>query len=153
MRRVVERLNILVHGDRLHQSRTIDIVYRERMEREVGFQSIDIPEPKVTRTGKYRPTRNVADPTPNAPLLKRVVQHPFALERGYFKRSDLPRVKIKPREKIVFPKFVKEQLQKQTKIRTIRPMELHIQAKSPFIPSVDTWLSRSFSGSTSTGVQ
>lgn len=152
MRRVVERLNILVHGDRLHESRTVDIVYRERMERDIGFQSIQIPEPKVTRTGKYRPISNVADPTPNAPLLKRVVQHPFALERGYFKRSDLPRVKIQPREKIVFPKFIKEQLQKQTKIRTIRPMELHIQAKSPFIPSVDTWLSSPSSGSKSTGV-
>ena len=149
MKRVVERLNVLVHGDRLHQARTVDIVYRERMERDVGFQSIQISEPKVTRTGKYRPTQNVADPTPNAPLLKRVVKHPFALECGYFKRSDLPRVQIKPREKIVFPKFVKEQLQKQTKIRTIRPMELHIKAKSPFIPSVDTWLDES----TSTGVQ
>jgi len=140
MRRVVERLNIAVHGDRLHKARTVEIVYKERMEREVGFQSIEIPEPKQTRTGKYRASQNTADPSPNAPLLKRVVQHPYALERGYFKRADLPRMKIQPREKIVFPQFVREQLQKETKIRTIRPMEMHFRAQTPAIPTVDSWL-------------
>ena len=103
MRRVVERLNIAVHGDRLHKARTVEIVYRERMEREIGFQTVDIPEPKQSRTGKYRASQNTVDPSPNAPLLKRVVQHPYALEQGYFKRANLPRVKIQPREKIVFP--------------------------------------------------
>ena len=43
MRRVVERLNIAVHGDRLHKARTVEIVYKERMEREVGFQSVGNP--------------------------------------------------------------------------------------------------------------
>ena len=80
------------------------------------------------------------DPSPNAPLLKRVVQHPYALEQGYFKRANLPRVKIQPREKIVFPQFVREQLQKETKIRTIRPMEMHHHPEIPVIPSVDAWL-------------
>ena len=110
MRRVVERLNIAVHGDRLHKARTVEIVYRERMEREIGFQTVDIPEPKQSRTGKYRASQNTVDPSPNAPLLKRVVQHPYALEKGYFKRANLPRVKIQPREKIVFPQS--EKLQK-----------------------------------------
>lgn len=142
MRRVVDRLNIAVHGDRLHKARTVEIVYRERMEREIGFQSIDIPEPKVTRTGKYRATQNTVEPSPNAPLLKRVVQHPYALERGYFQRADLPRMKIQAREKIVFPKFVQEQLQKETKVRTIRPMEMHFRAKTPSIPTVDSWLTQ-----------
>ncbi len=142
MRRVLKRLDIAVHGDRLHQMRTVDIVYRERMERDVGFQSIDIPEPKQTRTGKYRPVQNTVDPSPNAPLLKRVVQHPFALERGYFTKANLPRVKIQAREKIVFPKFVQEQLQKTTKIRTIRPMELHIQPCTIQIPTVTEWLQK-----------
>ena len=140
MRRVVERLNIAVHGDRLHKARTVEIVYRERMEREIGFQTVDIPEPKQTRTGKYRASQNTVDPSPNAPLLKRVVQHPYALEQGYFKRANLPRVKIQPREKIVFPQFVREQLQKETKIRTIRPMEMHFRAASPTIPTVEKWL-------------
>ena len=140
MRRVVERLNIAVHGDRLHKSRSVEIIYRERMEREIGFQSIQIPEPKQTRTGKYRASNNTVDPTPNAPLLKRVVQHPFALEKGYFKRADVPRIKIEPREKIVFPQFVREQLQKETKVRTIRPMEMHFRAASPTIPTVENWL-------------
>ena len=72
--------------------------------------------------------------------MKRVVQHPFSLEKGYFKRADLPRVKIQPREKIVFPQFVREQLQKETKVRTIRPMEMHFRAESPTIPTVDSWL-------------
>ena len=140
MRRVVERLNIAVHGDRLHKARTVEIVYRERMERDVGFQTVEIPEPKQTRTGKYRASQNTVDVSPNAPLLKRVVQNPFSLEQGYFKRADLPRVKIQPREKIVFPQFVREQLQKETKVRTIRPMEMHFRAKSPIIPTVDSWL-------------
>lgn len=140
MRRVVERLNIAVHGDRLHKARTVEIVYKERMEREVGFQNIEIPEPKQTRTGQYRASQNTVDPSPNAPLLKRVVQHPYALDRGYFKRADLPRIKIQPREKIVFPQFVREQLQKETKIRTIRPMEMHFRAQTPVIPSVNSWL-------------
>ena len=140
MRRVVERLNIAVHGDRLHKARTVEIVYRERMEREIGFQAIEIPEPKQTRTGKYRASQNTVDPSPNAPLLKRVVQHPYALEQGYFKRANLPRVKIQPREKIVFPQFVREQLQKETKIRTIRPMEMHFRAESPARPTVEHWL-------------
>ena len=142
MRRVLDRLDVLIHGDRLHQLRTVDIVYRERMEREVGFQTVDIPEPKVTRTGKYRESRNTVEAAPNAPLLKRIVQHPFSLERAYFKRANIPRVKIEPRAKIVFPQFVKEQLQKETKIRTIRPMEMHIQAKSPTIPTVESWLTQ-----------
>ena len=140
MRRVVERLNIAVHGDRLHKARTVDIVYRERLEREIGFKAVDIPEPKQTRTGKYRPSQNTVEPSPNAPLLKRVVQYPFALEKGYFKRANLPRVQIQPREKIVFPQFVREQLQKETKIRTIRPMEMHFRAASPIIPTVEDWL-------------
>ena len=140
MRRVVERLNIAVHGDRLHKARTVEIVYRERMEREVGFQTVEIPEPKQTRTGKYRASQNTVDASPNAPLLKRVVQNPFSLEKGYFKRADLPRVKIQPREKIVFPQFVREQLQKDTKVRTIRPMEMHFRAESPTIPTVERWL-------------
>ena len=140
MRRVVERLNIVVHGDRLHKARTVEIVYRERMERDIGFQTVEVPEPKQTRTGKYRASQNTIDASPNAPLLKRVVQSPFSLEKGYFKRADLPRVKIQPREKIVFPQFVREQLQKETKIRTIRPMEMHFRAASPTIPTVENWL-------------
>ena len=140
MRRVVERLNISVHGDRLHKARTVEIVYRERMERDIGFQAVEIPEPKQTRTGKYRASQNTVDVSPNAPLLKRVVQSPFSLEKGYFKRADLPRVKIQPREKIVFPQFVREQLQKDTKVRTIRPMEMHFRAESPTIPTVEGWL-------------
>ncbi len=142
MRRVVERLNIAVHGDRLHKARTVEIVYRERMERDIGFQTVEIPEPKQTRTGKYRASQNTVDASPNAPLLKRVVQNPFSLEKGYFKRADLPRVKIQPREKIVFPQFVREQLQKETKVRTIRPMEMHFRAKSPTIPTVERWLNQ-----------
>ena len=140
MRRVVERLNIAVHGDRLHKARTVEIVYRERMERDIGFQTVEIPEPKQTRTGKYRASQSIVDPSPNAPLLKRVVQNPFSLEKGSFKRADLPRVKIQPREKIVFPQFVREQLQKETKVRTIRPMEMHFRAKAPTIPTVEGWL-------------
>ena len=140
MRRVVERLNIAVHGDRLHKARTVEIVYKERMEREVGFQSVEIPEPKLTRTGKYRASQNTVEASPNAPLLKRVVQNPFSLEKGYFKRANLPRIKIQPREKIVFPNFVREQLQKETNILTILPMEMHFRAESPTIPSVDSWL-------------
>ena len=143
MRRVFNRLDVLVHGDRLHRARTVDIVYRERMEREIGFGQIDIPEPPVKRTGTIRHTQNVADPSPNAPLLKRVVQNPFALERGYFQRSKMPRCRIEPRKRIEFPKFIQEQLQKPFRIRTIRPMEMHHHPQTPKIPSVDSWLQSS----------
>ena len=70
MRRVVERLNIAVHGDRLHKARTVEIVYRERMEREIGFQTVDIPEPKQTRTGKYRASQNTVDPESQCATVK-----------------------------------------------------------------------------------
>ena len=141
MRRVFERLDVCIPGDRFHKKRAVDIVYRERMEREIGFGQIEIPDPPVKRTGKLRETQNTTDPSPNAPLLKRVVQHPFVLERGYFSKASIPRCRIEPRKKIVFPKFVQEQLKKTNKIRTIRPMELHLRPEVPKIPTIDGWLS------------
>ncbi len=143
MQRVLNRLAVFIHGDRLHKLRVVDIIYRERMEREAGFGQIEIPDPPVKRTGEYRETRNVTDPSPNAPLLKRVVQNPFVLERGYFTKASVPRCRIEPRNKIVFPKIVQEQLKKTNKIRTIRPMELHVRPEVLMIPTIDSWLSSS----------
>lgn len=140
MRRVLDRLDVFILGDRLHKTRTVEIVYRERMEREVGFGEIDIPEPPIKRTGEIRHVRNVVDASPNAPLLKRVVQHPFALEKGDFQRAKIPRCHIEGRKRIEFPKFVQEELRKPFKIRTIRPMEMHYHPQTPVIPSVDSWL-------------
>ena len=140
MRRVVDRLDVFIHGDRLHKARTVDIVYRERQARKIGFGDIELPEPPVKRTGKIRHVQNVADPSPNAPLLKRVVQHPFALEQGYFQRAKIPRCRIEARSRIEFPKFIQEQLQKPFKIRTIRPMEMHHRPQTPEIPSIESWL-------------
>jgi len=140
MRRVLDRLDVFILGDRLHKTRTVDIVYRERMEREIGFGQIEIPDPPVKRTGAIRHVRNVVDASPNAPLLKRVVQHPFSLERGYFQRAKIPRCRIEARKRIEFPKFVQEELRKPFKIRTIRPMEMHHHPQTPVIPSVDSWL-------------
>ena len=140
MNRVFHRLDVYIHGDWLHSQRKVEIVYKERMDREISWNKVETPDhlrPDITRT---RENRNIANPSPNAPLLKRVVKTPPTLEKSYFSRFEIPRMKLEGREAIVFPKIVQEELIKDKKIRKIRPMEYHIIAKTEKIPSVEQWL-------------
>ena len=140
MNSVFHRLDVYIHGDWLHRQRQVDIVYKERMEREISWSKIEIPDHLRADRTKIRETRRTADPSPNAPLLKRVVKTPTTLEKGYFSKFAIPRMKLEGRAAIVFPKIIQEELIKDKKIRKIRPMEYHIIAKTEKRPSVEQWL-------------
>mgnify|MGYP006086612337 CR=1 FL=1 len=139
MKRVLQRLDVYIHGDRLHQAKTINIIYKERMEREVQ-SSVDIPDHIRKAFGKQRETRKKVETSSNAPLLKRLNRNPQVLEVGRFVKAKMPRFKLEERKIVKFPKITEELLQQNRKVRKIQPMRYHIRAKTISIPSIELWL-------------
>ena len=139
MNRVFQRLDVYIHGDRLHKARTIELVYKERQQRKI-ISSLELPDHSRKSFGNFRPNRNTVEPSPNAPLLKRLNTNPQQLDVGYFTREKLLKPSLDERKISKFPKISEELLQQQIKVRKIQPMKFHIQAESIQIPSVDQWL-------------
>jgi hypothetical protein len=139
MKRVLQRLDVYIYGDRLHQAKTINIIYKERMEREVQT-TVDIPDHIRKAFGKQRETRKKVETSSNAPLLKRLNRNPQVLEVGRFVKAKMPRFKLEERKIVKFPKITEELLQQNRKVRKIQPMRYHIRAKTISIPSIELWL-------------
>jgi hypothetical protein len=109
------------------------------MEREI-LTTVEIPDHSRKERHRLRKSRKTVEAGPNAPLLKRMIRNPQSLDRAYFQRIKSTRISIERREKIVFSQIVKEELQRDRKIRKIQPMELHIHPKTIRIPSINEWL-------------
>ena len=139
MKKAFERLDIYVAGDWLHSKRKVEEVCQERMERDVQSQ-IEIPDHLRQERHIPRRSRKTVEAGPNAPLLKRMVRNPQSLDRGYFKPLQIERLTLQERAKIVFPRIVKEELQRDRKVRKIRPMDLHVQPKTVTVPTIEEWL-------------
>ena len=139
MKKALERLDIYVHGDRLHEPKKVELISRKRSQRDVQ-PKVDIPDHFRKEVHKPRASRKRVEAGPNAPLLKRVIRNPQSLDKGYFTKHSVERMVIQAREKVVFPRIVKEELQRDRKIRKIQPMKLHPKATTVQIPSVDEWL-------------
>ena len=142
MKRVLQRLDVYIHGDRLHQAKKIEIIYKERMEREVQ-SVVDIPDHIRKAFGKQRETRKKVETGPNTPLLKRLNRNPQVLEVGRFVKEKLPRFRLEERKIVKFPKIKEQLLQQNRKVRKIQPMRYHIRAKTISIPSIELWLENS----------
>jgi len=139
MKKAFERLDIYVVGDRLHVCGKIESLCHKRLERDQQT-SIEIPDHLRKERHQLRKSRKTVEAGPNAPLLKRMVRNPQSLERGYFTKTAVERLSLESREKIVFPRIVKEELQRDRKIRKIQPMNLHIQPATVTVPSIEEWL-------------
>ena len=139
MKWVEQRLDVYIHGDRLHKARTIEIVYKERSERDIQSK-VEIPDHSRKTFGTTRETRKKVEASPNAPLLKRLNRNPQVLQEGRFTREKLPRFQLSERKIEKFPKITEELLQLDRKIRKIQPMQYHIYPKTITIPTVDSWL-------------
>jgi len=72
------RLNRLILGESLLVPREI-IRRTERLE-VVRPRTVSVPERKERRTHSTRTTRKLVDAGPNAPQLKRLIQHPYRQE-------------------------------------------------------------------------
>ncbi len=139
MKRVIQRLNVYIYGDRLHKAKTIEIIYKERSEREIK-SSVDIPEHTRKTFGNQRDIRKKAEASPNAPLLKRLNRNPQVLDTVRFSREKLPRFTLAERKITKFPKIAEQLLQQDRKVRKIQPMKYHIRAKMPSLPRLEPWL-------------
>ena len=139
MRRVVQRLDVYIHGDRLHKAKTIEIIYKERSERDIQ-SLVELPDHTRKTFGTQREIRKKAEPSPNAPLLKRLNRNPQVLDVGYFTREELPRFALSERTIMKFPKIAEQLLQLDRKVRKIQPMKYHLRAETIRIPSIEAWL-------------
>lgn len=141
MKRVFQLLDVYILGDRLHTPKTIEIIYKERQERELSLEQFESNTTVFEiQTTRFKDTQKIANAGPNAPLLKRIVKNPQALQVGSFVKSDIPKFTLEKREAIRFPTTIQDELKVDRKIRKIRPMDEHFYPESPTIPSVDEWL-------------
>ena len=141
MKRVLQRLDVYIHGDRLHETKTIEIIYKERSERDIK-SSVEIPDHLRKTFGTQREIRKKAEPSPNAPLLKRLNRNPQILEVVKFSKEELPRFKLEERKITKFPKIAEQLLQQDRKVRKIQPMKYHIRPQMPSLPSLEPWLQK-----------
>ena len=72
------RLNRLILGESMLVPR--EIVRRTERLEVVRPRRVQIRDPKELRTHSVRSSRNVIEAGPNAPQLKRLIQHPYAQE-------------------------------------------------------------------------
>ena len=133
IKKAIERLDVYVAGDRLHQKKSVEQLCHKRLERDVQ-PNIDIPDHLRKERHRPRASRKTVEAGPNAPLLKRVVQNPQSLERDHFKRKDVERLRLEARERITFPRIVKEELRRDKKVRKIQAMSYHVQPSTINIP-------------------
>jgi hypothetical protein len=139
MKKAFERLDIYVCGDRLHKPKKVELVSKRRSERTLQSK-VEIPDHLRVQRHKTRKIRKSIEAAPNAPLLKRMVRNPQALDRAYFVRVDSERLTLDTREKIRFPRIVQEQLNRDKRVKKIQPMKLHLRPTTVTIPSVEEWL-------------
>ena len=71
LNRVILGESMLVPREIIHRTQRLDVV-RPRL--------VDIPDPKAIRTHSVRASRNLVEAGPNAPQLKRLIQHPYTQE-------------------------------------------------------------------------
>ena len=139
IKKAIKRLDVYVVGDRLHQKKSVEQLCHKRLERDVQSK-VEIPDHLRKENHKLRPSRKKAEAAPNAPLLKRMVRNPQSLEKDYFRKVEMERMRLEPRERITFPQIVKEELRRDKKVRKIQAMSYHIQPSTINIPKIDEWL-------------
>jgi nicotinamide mononucleotide adenylyltransferase len=136
--RLFERLDMFVLGDRLHTKKAVVKKAEKRLEeKELLLKTHDYQREVRHDIKSYRHTAN---PSPNAPLLKRMVKNPQVLDIGFFSRISLQRLKLVDRPKPVYTKEVRDILRLDRRARKMRPMELHPKLDQRDIPSINEWL-------------
>ena len=141
MKKAFKRLDIYVCGDRLHEPKKVEMITKRRSDRTIESKVV-IPDHIRKQNHQIRKIRKSVEAAPNAPLLKRMVRNPQSLDRGYFVRVQTKRISIESREEIRFPRVVKEQLERDRKVKKIQPMAYHLRPTTLTIPSVEEWLEK-----------
>ena len=72
------RLNRTILGESMLVPR--EIVKRTERLDVVKPRKVKLPDPREVRTHSVRSSRNIVEAGPNAPQLKRLIQHPYAQE-------------------------------------------------------------------------
>lgn len=136
-----DRLRRTYPGERLEQDRPIAerVFTRDQPLREV--RSI-LPEQREQRVRSTRRPKRLADPAPNAPLLKRVVKNPYAEEVRRPVRVDSGRSAREAREQL---EGRAPPMREGTEARGDRPVggplkHLDLRPGRAALPTVDDWL-------------
>ena len=136
--KALKRLDVLVLGDRLHTKRSIEKKASKRLLDKEPILRVSKPTKRIVYGVKNM--RKSVSVEPNAPLLKRIVKHPFVLDIGYMQRIKVTRAKLESR--LVYQKdtTLQDYLRSDKRIRKMRPMDLYQKAEIPHIPSLEEWL-------------
>ncbi len=139
------RLRLFRHvvGARLHH--TPEIVWRVRARAEWEDPKSPVPERDYSlRTGDTRPLKKKADPSPNAPKLIRLIQHPFALEPGRPTRDDSKgrpeRIRVSDQQREPFGVALADALQQGHRPRWPNATAVHPRHVVRARPSAAAWL-------------
>ena len=136
--KLLHRLKPYIIGDRLHTKKEVVKQAESRLkEKKLILKTHDYVRKETHTIKSYR---NMANPGPNAPLLKRMVQNPQTLEKGFFSRLSLQRPKLVDRPKPTSSTEVQNILRRDKQIKKMRPMELHHKIQARTIPSLEEWL-------------
>lgn len=136
--KLLHRLNPYVIGDRLHEKKELVKQAERRLaEKELILKTHDYVRSEQHKIKSYRHTAN---PGPNSPLLKRMIQNPQTLDKGFFSRLSLQKIKLVDRPKPSSSKQVQQILRRDKRIKKMRPMELHPAIDKREIPSIEDWL-------------
>ena len=135
--KALNRLDVYILGDRLHRENKIEEVVKRRLEEKE--QILRINERKKRIIYGVKTYKKKIEPGPNAPLLKRIVKNPRSMDPGYSVRTKLPKAELVHREKMKKDTTIADYLNRDKKIRKMRPMELHPRVVALARPSVDSW--------------
>ena len=137
--KLLQRLHIYVLGDRLHQSTQLIEQANDRLRDKpllLKTHSYD----KVQISHSIRSYRRSVEAGPNAPLLKRLITNPQILEKGYFSRQSIPKVKLVKRPRPDASSEVRDALRRDKRLKKMRPMDLHPPLKREKRPSISEFL-------------
>lgn len=99
---------------------------------------------RAARSGQVRPTRRTVDPSPNAPQLIRLVQHPFALETTRSKADPTKkrpeRVRVGDQVRVPFGVSLRQALAAGQRQPFPMPTDLHPVVSRPARLALDAWL-------------
>jgi hypothetical protein len=138
----LERLDIYVIGDRQHAlpavARAADVRLKEKEA------TVVLPDHSRPMRGKVRAFRDTPNAGPNVPQqIRMIMRNPQTLDVGYFERKKIPVFELEERVRAEYPKDVQKFLQRDRRVRKMRPMELHHRPQTVELPTVDEWLTQS----------
>jgi hypothetical protein len=143
--KLLSRLDVNPLGDRQHflgkaAKRSIQ---REKDVKERTELKVKIPDHTRKNMHGIREIRNIASPSPNTPLLKRLVKYPQTMEPEPFNKIDMPKIKpeVRPeRQRFAQAMKMRHEGKRDRDIKKMRPMELHIKPYCVKIPTIENWL-------------